>query len=183
MYEEKEIKYKKRKVTKSKETKKKTKKKNVNFEKLSKIKIKLPTFSENIKWKEIIIKLSVLILVMLLITFIISRINKSNIENSKVLDSNINNIKNAMINFYNPSNLPHNIGDSNSLILDELIEKEVIKEIKDSKNKSCDSLNSYVIITKTDDIDYRLKIYLSCKKEEKTKEYDLICFDTCQIKK
>lgn len=183
MYEEKEIKYKKRKVSKTKEIKKKEQKKSFKFDNLPKIEIKLPTFLENIKWKEIIIKLAVLILVMLLITFIISRINKGNTENDKVMDSNINMIKNAMIDFYNPSNLPHNIGDSNSLVLDELIEKEVIKEIKDNKDKSCDSLNSYVIITKTDDIDYRLKIYLSCKKEEKTKEYDLICFDRCQIKK
>lgn len=183
MYEEKEIKYKKRKMIKPKENKKKNQNNNFNFDKLEKIKIKLPTLSENIKWKEIIIKLSILVLVMLLITFIISRINKGNIENDKVLDSNINNIKNSMLEFYNPSNLPHNIGDSNSLVLNELIKKEVSKEIKDSKNKSCDTLNSYVIITKTNDIDYRLKIYLSCKKEEKTKEYDLICFDTCQIKK
>ena len=179
MYEEKEIKFKKRKspqLINKKITKNKKKS-------LPKINIKLPSFLNNIKWKELIVKLGILIIVMLLITFVISRINKNNIKNKQFLENKVKTITTSMIDYYNPNNLPHLIGDSTSLVLEELINQKVLNPIKNYKNEKCDLQNSYIIITKITDIEYRLKIYLICQKEEITKETELICFDSCQIKK
>lgn len=188
MYEEKQIKFKKTKNNTKKESKK-TKsllkfEKDIIFKKSAKSEIKLPSFFNNIKWKEMIFKLIALIFIMLLITFIISRINQNDNKDDEVwLENNINTIIDKMVNFYNSTNIPHNIGDSTSLILDELINQNVLDSIKDNKNKNCYTQNSYVILTKISDIDYRLKVYLTCQKENKTQEIELTCFDKCQIKK
>ena len=179
MYEEKEIKFKKRKSPQliNKKINKNTKRN------LPKLNINLPSYLNNIEWKKLIIKIGILIMIMLLITFIISRINKNNIKNKQFLENEIKTIINNTINYYNSNNLPHITGDSTSVVLEDLINQEVLEPIKNLKNKSCDVQNSYIIITKIADTEYRLKIYLTCQKEEITKETELTCFDSCQIKK
>lgn len=170
MYEEKEIKYKKRKINKKK------------FKTTKTINIKPPNFINKINWKQILIKLLVLIIVMMLIIFITSRINKNYKEKNQVLNNNINKIIKATEKFYTNENLPHNIGDSNSLILEEMINNKLVDNIKDRDNNKCNTTDSYIIITKTTTTDYHLKVYLTCKSEEKTTEKDLICNKTCKAK-
>jgi len=171
MYEEKEIKYKKRKTNKKNYKTKKT------------INIKIPNFVSKINWKQLLIRLLTLIIIMILIIFVISRINKNHQEKNIILNKNIDKIINATLKIYNSENLPYNIGDSSSLILEEIINQKLIKEIKDKNNKSCNTLDSYIIITKTTTKEFHLKVYLKCKNEETTIEKDLTCENTCILKK
>ena len=78
MYEEKEIKYKKRKKEKNKFPKSR---KNTT-----------PEFIKKINWQQLIIKLLILIMVMILIIFTISRISKNNKEKNTTLNQNLNKI-------------------------------------------------------------------------------------------
>lgn len=171
MYEEKEIKYKKRKKEKVK----------FNFPKIEKK--NTPDIFNKINWKQLFFKLFLLVVVMILIIFVISRISKNSKENDLVINNNLDKITNAAISFYTYETLPHNVGDSTSLLLDEMIKKNLIDIIEDKQGNVCNTLDSYIIITKTTEEEYRLKIYLSCPKEEKTIEKDLICTTNCQIKK
>lgn len=171
MYEEKEIKFKKIKNRK---------KKNFNLPKNHKI--NLPKIKMDINWKQLFTRLFILLLVMILIIFIISRINKNNQQKDLIINNNIEKIINASLKYYKKDNLPKNIGDSSSLLLNEMVEKKLITDIKDKNNNKCNASNSYIIINKIKETDYRLKIYLSCPKEEKTIEKDLICDYSCQIK-
>ena len=180
MYEEKEIKYKKRKI---KRTKHKNNKQKTQFFSKPKIKISKPDFFQKIDLKVLLIRLLVLLVIMITIIFIISRLNKNFKERNVIINSNINEIKIAALKFYNKNNLPQNIGDSTSLILDEMVDKNLINKLTDKKDKTCNFLNSYVIVTKTDIDNYRLKIYLTCPSEEKLTEFELICHDSCETKK
>ncbi len=170
MYEEKEIKYKKRKIPKIKKKKKKAK-----FFNTPETTKKKNQFFAKIDFKKIIIRLLILVLVMILIIFIISRVNKNYQNKNKVITDNMNSIVDATFKLYNKDNLPKNIGDSTSLLLEEMLDKELITPLKDKNNKECDLVSSYLIITKIDTNDYRLKIYLSCPSESKIKEIMITC--------
>ena len=176
MYEEKEIKYKKRR-------KEKVKHKNKNrFQLQQPKKRNKPDFLDKINWKALFLKLFILFIIMIFIIFIISRINKNVTEKNKVLNDNMNKIINAALLFYNDKNLPNNIGDSTSQILDELMKNNYLEPIKDQNNKECIATNSYVIVTKLNKKEYKLKAYLSCEKQNKTKIVTITCSKNCQIK-
>lgn len=174
MYEEKELKYKT----------KPSKKIKITIPNIKKVKSKKnKNFINKINWKKLGIKLLILIISMIVIIFIISRINKNIKKDEIVINNNLNKIVDASIKFYTIETIPHNIGDSNSMLLDEMIQKDLTERIYDKQNNECNSYNSYIIITKITNEEYRLKAYLSCPKEEKTIEKDLICTINCQIKK
>lgn len=117
------------------------------------------------------------------ITFIISRIGKHNNQKSSTFTNNMNEIINITLANYKQDQLPINIGDSTSFLLEELAEKNKMNDIKDKTGKSCDYLNSYIIITKTKEKEYRLKVFLKCSDQEKATEKIITCENTCTIKK
>lgn len=188
MYEEKEIRYKKRnkekkesekiKIDKEKKintTNKKTKKKKAYV---------LPTILKKIDYKLLFFKLIILLLAMMLITFTIARIKKHHEKQNAILNQNINIIANATLVYFSNNTLPINIGDSTSFILEEMKNLNMISEIKDEEDKFCNYLDSFIILTKTALEEYHLKIYLKCSTNEKTSEEKIICSqNNCSIKK
>lgn len=190
MYEEKEIKFKKvkrqkkkKKESKKKESKKKEKKTILitkEKEKRNRPQINIPN---TIDIKKIMLRLFTLVIVMMGIIFIISRIGKHNDQKNSTFTNNINEIINTTLTNYKQGQLPINIGDSTSFLLEELAEKNKMNDIKDKDGKSCDYINSYIILTKTKEKEYRLKVFLKCSDQEKTTEKILTCEDTCTIKK
>ncbi len=185
MYEEKKIKLKKRK--KSKQifplTSKKTKKKKnikITFSHLNIF--RNYTFLEKIDWKKLWIKLGILMLVMLLIIFTISRLNKYHKREDEIFNNNIAKVTKSTLKYFEENPLPINIGDSSSLLIDEMIKLEILDEVKE-KDKYCDYLNSYVIFTKVSSIEYRLKTYLDCPKKKKIVEQTITCENNhCETK-
>lgn len=214
MYEEKEIKYKKRKKEKlprkkveikkkntpKKEEKSKPKKdikiknKNTSTKKevkkprqKKKAKKKESTFLlliSKINWKLLVMKLILLFIGMILVIFTISRIKKHHEKQNETFTNNISIISNATLEYFGNNPLPKNIGDSTSFILEEMKNLDLISEIKNEDNKFCNYLDSYIILTKTTEEEYRLKIYLKCPDKNKTVEEKMICTENnCSIKK
>lgn len=209
MYEEKEIQYKKRKkekapkekrtknLAKKEKEKKIDKKKNTNVKKvitkktpsIKKRKIKkkcltLPPILTEIDYKLLFFKLLILLLMMMLIIFTTARIKKHQEKQNEILNANINTITNATLEYYEKNSLPINVGDSSSFLLEEMKNLNLIQETKDEENKFCNYLDSYIILTKTANMEYRLKIYLKCPSKEKTVEEKIICQGNhCTIKK
>lgn len=171
MYEEKEIKYKKRK-------KRKTPKKENNFHF-----IKKESVFFKIDWKKLFSKLIILVGVILLIIFTISRISNSIQEKNKVMNDNLDKITNATLEFFTKDSLPKNIGDSTSLLLDEMINKNIVEPMYDTNQKECDRANSYIILSKISNEEFKLKTYLSCPINKKSKEVIITCKGTCDRKK
>ena len=93
MYDEKEIKYKKRK--------KKTTKNKINLKKIPKINFNwntiIPPIVKKINYKQLSLRLSLLLLVMMSVIFLLSRINKQNTQINEKFDENIMLITNAVI--------------------------------------------------------------------------------------
>lgn len=188
MYEEKEIKYQKRKKVKKTTTFKLSKPdlslKNI----LNSIINFLDDFYQshpilqNINWKALITRFAIFFTAIFLILFTTSTINKKNYLQNSTFNNNIENISTATITYYQNNPLPKTIGESSSIILAELQKQDLIKEIKDHNNNPCDYLNSYTIITKTTSQEYRLKTYLKCSTKEKSIEEKVTCENNaCQI--
>jgi hypothetical protein len=172
MYEEKEINFKKRKRIK-----------NVNNKLLFKPKKYNNNILNKINWKQLFIRLLILFLIMILIIFTISRISKHNEKQNYNTNKNIEVITNAALDMYNKDNLPQNVGDSSSILLDELIKNDLIDEINDDNGNVCNSIESYLIVTKYSKEEYHLKIHLKCSKTEKNVEKVINCNQTCIITK
>lgn len=209
MYEEKEIKYKKRKKEKipKEKTETKRKKQPKNEEKNESKKnnktkkevVKKETKKTNkkkknnsallllikkINWRLLAIKLILLFISMMLVIFTISRIKKHHEKQNETFNNNISIISEASLEYFSYNPLPKNIGDSTSFILEEMKNLNLISEIKNEDNKFCNYLDSYIILTKTTNEEYRLKIYLKCPDKNETIEEKMICTENnCSIKK
>ena len=163
-----------KKVVEKKKTptkKKKTAKKKIQFS------INIPPILKRIDYKKLITELVVLVLVMMLLIFTISRIRKHQEKLNENFNNNITRITDATIAYFKENTLPQNIGDSTSFILKEMQNLEILTEVNDEKGNSCDTIDSYIILTKTMNEEYRLKIYLKCPNKEKTVEQRLTCKD------
>lgn len=206
MYEEKEIKYQKRKkekmpkekmeIKRKEQPKKEEMKKNYKpkkegvkkgtkkTNKKKKNNSALLLLIKKINWKLLAIKLILLFISMMLVIFIISRIKKHHEKQNETFNNNISIISDASLEYFSHNPLPKNIGDSTSFILEEMKNLNLISEIKNEDNKFCNYLDSYIILTKTTNEEYRLKIYLKCPDKNKTIEEKMICTENnCSIKK
>ncbi len=193
MYEEKEIKYNKRKKEKTKKnnekkivaSKKDTKDtKKTNNKKKKKFCIAIPPILKRIDYQKLFTKLFILVLIMMLIIFTISRIKKYNEKLNDTFNENIATITSAATKYFEEITLPQNTKDSISFLLDEMKNLNLIDDIKDDNDQVCDSINSYIILTNIAPNEYRLKIYLKCPNKEKIVEQKLVCSEKiCNIKK
>lgn len=154
-------------------TKKQLKKKNVSSLILKKI-----------NYKQLSYRLFLLLLVMMIIIFTITRIKKIEEKRNAILYKNVESILNTTLTYFKNNDLPKNIGDSSSFILEEIKNLSYINEIKDENEKYCNYLDSYVILTKLVNDEYRLKVYLKCSSKEKTVVEKVTCNESnCIIKK
>ncbi len=185
MYEEKEIKYQKRKKEKKtmpKETKIEKEKK--TKEQGKKQPISLPPVLKKIDFQKLFTELAILIFVMMLIIFTLSRIKKQQQKLTETFKENMTSITNTALHYFEEKTLPQNTGDSTSILLEEMINLNLISEIKDEDNNPCNAMDSYILLTKTTKEDYRLKIYLKCPKKEQTLEQKVTCHNkVCNLKK
>ncbi len=124
----------------------------------------------------IIVEFLIICIFFFVFIFCISRFS-TNVNNKKELEetefnTNITYIKENIIKYYNVKNIPKNNGDSNSLSLNEIIEKEIISKDKIINYASCNKDDSYVTLTKKRDKIYTLKIHIVCDnvEEEETSE-------------
>ena len=90
-------------------------------------------------------------------SYVKEKLENSNPEAEETFNSNINSMKIASINFFENN-------ESDVVTLQELIDKNLLTELKDSNNQSCDT-NSYA-----EKKENKLSIYLKCSDKEETKE-------------
>ncbi len=175
MYEEKGRNRKKKKVKNKFILKKKLK---FSFPQIKRL--QQNSFLKKINWKLVITKLGILFLVIIFIMIIISRLNQYHKKEKEEFNQNIKKITDATLAYYGENKLPIHIGDSSSIILEEMIQLKKLEEIKE-KNKVCNYFSSYVIVTKIAQLEYRIKIYLKCPEKEKIIEKKFSCKGQCKI--
>lgn len=129
-------------------------------------------------YRKLILKLLLILAVLILVIWLVPKFisyrpsNKKNTLNIK--EENINHdqtsenfskLKAASLLYYKENKLPKEKNDIESVTLKELQEEKLIAELNDSTGKSCDSKKSYVKLTKVENDDYLLKIYLRCNEK------------------
>ena len=130
-------------------------------------------------WKNIFIKVALLILIIILIIWLIP--NKSNNPlYDKIFNDNIQTMKEAARNYYTIDKLPVNVGESTKLTLQEMLDKHMLLEFRDKNNDTCSTTESYVQVTKTGDKEYVLKVQLSCGKQVDYILDTIGCYDICE---
>ena len=90
-------------------------------------------------------------------SYVKEKLDNNNPEVEETFNSNINNMKIASMNYFENN-------ESNKVTLQELIDKNLLNELKDSKGSVCDT-NSY-----SQKKDNKLIINLKCSDKEETKE-------------
>ena len=123
------------------------------------------TYRIGINWKDVIIKLIMLILFVLLLLWLFPKADLD-VFYDQVYTNNIKTMKEAARNYYTVDRLPANVGDSSSMTLKEMVDNKMIIRFTDKEGKVCDESTSKVEVSKISDNEYTLKVQLNCGEQK-----------------
>jgi|SRR5574344_339593 uncharacterized repeat protein (TIGR02543 family) len=137
---------------------------------------------KNINWIKIFLEVFILFLIVLLaiklITIVFSKRNYN--KESSNLDNNLSSLIDTAKLYYVNDKLPSKVGDYNKTGLNDLVDQNVIDEVKDENGNTCDMANSYIEIIKLDK-EYQFKAYLICGDTSDEKN-DFVTYDNSEVK-
>lgn len=120
-------------------------------------------------FKNILLKIILIVIIILVVVGLFP--TKKYVENlidqkqgtneNTILNSNLQIMKNAALSYYNGERLPEK---SETLSLKQMLDKNLLVDLKDSNNKTCNTKKSYVKVTKNEK-DYKLITSLRCGKK------------------
>ena len=123
------------------------------------------TYRVGINWKDILIKLIMLILFVIILLLLFPKADLDVFYDS-VYSNNVNTMKAAARNYYTLDRLPSNVGDKTSMTLKEMVDNHMLIRFTDKDGKTCDESASYVEVTKISKDEYTLKVQLKCGEQE-----------------
>ena len=95
------------------------------------------TYKVGINWKDIIIKVILLVLFILLLIWLFPKPDMEVLYNN-VYSNNINTMKEAAEKYYVGDRLPSTVGESSSMTLQQMIDDKMIIQFKDKHKNYCD---------------------------------------------
>ena len=104
------------------------------------------SYKLKIDWKALIIR-AILVLLFIILVIWLFPMPKLDTFYNRIFNENINTMSTAAKNYFN-NNLPQDIGDTSTIKLEEMINKNLLIEFKDKNNESCNKTNSFAQITK-----------------------------------
>ena len=96
----------------------------------------------------------------------------------QVFTNNLNKMKDVARGYYTTDKLPTKENETKKMTLKEMYNKHLILKVKDKDGKECNADKSYTEITKTSE-GYKLKVNLSCGKQEDYIIVNLSDYSTC----
>ena len=123
------------------------------------------TYRLGINWKDIIVKIILVILFIILLLWLFPR-NDLGVFYDSVYTNNINTMRDAAEKYYTGSRLPSTVGESKSMTLKEMIDNKMIIRFTDKDKNYCDENASNVQVTKNATDDYVLKVHLVCGDDD-----------------
>lgn len=140
-----------------------------------------------ISWLKVL-GITLLIVIVIALFFLIMPKNKSNATSTEISNNYINNInmmKQAGFEYFQGSNLPVSVGESNRISLNEMINTNLIIDF--TEGYTCNKEDSYIQATKTLDNEYAMKVSLNCEDKSDyivtTIANDVVCTDCNQDNK
>jgi len=132
--------------------------------------------------RDFLLKLVLIIIFVLLLMWLLPIKNNNNVDLSpltdRIFNANIQQMKEAAIPYFTTERLPKNVGDDVKLTLQQMLDKKLLLPFTDKNGDTCDTQNSYVLVTK-EETEYLMKVYLKCNEEE---DYILVhigCYSYC----
>ena len=123
------------------------------------------TYRVGINWKDILIKLIMLILFVVILLLLFPKADLD-VFYDTVYSNNVNTMKDAARNYYTVDRLPSNVGDKTSMTLKEMVDNHMLIRFTDKDGKTCDETKSFVEVTKVSNDEYTLKVQLKCGEQE-----------------
>ena len=135
--------------------------------------------------RDLLVKLLLIVIFIFLLMYLFPMPNLSPFY-SAVFNNNIQTMKNAAKDYYTTDRMPQEVGKSDKMTLQEMIDKKLILPFVDKDGNNCDTKKSYVKVTKLE-TEYELKVSLTCGKEsnyiiEKIGCYNFCKDNACQVK-
>lgn len=123
-------------------------------------------------WISILIKFAIFLVFAFIIIFIVTRIQMN--SNKKSFTENIETMKEVAYNYYKEEeNRPYEVNEEVILLLKDMIETNLIKELEDKEGNVCSYEYSYASLIKKTDTNFDLNIYLSCGGEAQEATYNV----------
>lgn len=97
----------------------------------------------------------------------------------RIFIDNILMMKDAAKDYYTTERLPKNVGDSVSMTLGDMLNKNLLVPFTDSNGKQCDLEESYVKVTNNDE-EYLMKVNLKCSDQENYILVHMGCYNFCK---
>ncbi len=121
----------------------------------------------SINWFKIGLRLVIILLIIFLAIKLISMVrdNKTNVVENNVMKEKIKLLEDASKKYFKEDNLPKEPGESITVTLKELMDQELIEEIKDEQGATCDITQTNVKVTRLDN-EYQYKATLKCNSFE-----------------
>ena len=114
-------------------------------------------YEDNVKikvdWKGLILKLIAVILLILVFIWLFPMPKLDTFYN-RVYNENLSTMKDVAEKYFVNDNLPSKTGSSNTIKLQEMLDKKLITEFTDKNNNSCSTTNSFAQVTKTEKNNY-----------------------------
>jgi hypothetical protein len=123
------------------------------------------TYTTGINWKDILIKIILLILFILLLLWLFPKADLDVFYDS-VYSNNIKTMKEAARDYYTVDKLPKNVGESTSMTLKQMVDNHMIIQFRDKDKNYCDENSSKVEVTKISENEYALKVQLNCGEQK-----------------
>ena len=123
------------------------------------------TYRVGINWKDILIKLIMLILFVIILLLLFPKADLG-VFYDTVYSNNVNTMKDAARNYYTVDRLPSNVGDKTSMTLKEMVDNHMLIRFTDKDGKTCDESTSRVEVTKISNDEYTLKVQLKCGEQD-----------------
>ena len=102
--------------------------------------------------------------------------DNNQVDNNELYVNYITSMTEAAKDYFTVSRMPNKVGDSVKLTLKDMLEQKLILEI--GGNASCDLEKSYIEVTKMD-VDYQLRVELSCAEYSNYVLVTMGCRDYC----
>ncbi len=123
------------------------------------------SYKVGINWKDILIKIVMLILFIILLLWLFPKPNLD-VFYDNVYSNNISAMKNAARNYYTVDKLPKNVGEQTSMTLKEMFDNHLLIRFTDKDGATCDETSSKVELSKIADNEYALKVQLNCGEQK-----------------
>lgn len=127
--------------------------------------------------RDLLIKVVLIVIFVFLLTFLFPMPNLTTFYDA-VFNDNVQTMKDAAEDWFTTDRMPKEVGDEETLTLQDMLDKKLILPFLDKDGNQCNTEKSYVTVKKEEN-EYILKVYLSCDGKSDYIIEPIGCYNFC----